>query len=159
MALTVATLADLQYARQMAQGSIIGFMLDFSEDSDDTVELSSPKQGYFVGPLNVDKLLDPIKEENDWDVKIPIGSYPTSFYVDDSPEEFIEKYDQIIQDADERVAVFFSPMTRANQPAEGGWRWHKWGEYLGKHEPKHEYLYDEEDIERIYVVTIKKVKF
>lgn len=30
-----------------------------------------------------------------------------------------------------------------DQPSEGGWRWHKWGPYVGDKHPEHEYLHDE----------------
>jgi hypothetical protein len=43
---------------------------------------------------------------------------------------------------------------KANQSHEGGWRWHKWGEYIGKYEPQYEYLYDEPEIEKVYVYHI-----
>lgn len=33
---------------------------------------------------------------------------------------------------------------KKNQPADGGWRWHKWGRYIGKYHISHEYLYDED---------------
>lgn len=58
--------------------------------------------------------------------------------------------------ADPRLlGVFFTPMVRAEQSPEGGWRWHKWGEYIGDHTPTAEYLYDEPEIERVYVVSIE----
>lgn len=43
------------------------------------------------------------------------------------------------------------------QPPVGGWRWHKWGSYIGTYESKHEYLYDE-DIDMIYVYHIYEIK-
>lgn len=44
---------------------------------------------------------------------------------------------------------------KADQPSHGGWRWHKWGDYIGTTTPRHEYLYDEgPDIEAIWVFGI-----
>ena len=31
------------------------------------------------------------------------------------------------------------------QPEDGGWRWHKWGPYIGVKEPHAEYIFDEGD--------------
>ena len=33
----------------------------------------------------------------------------------------------------------------------GGWRWHKWGEYIGKHTPRYEYLDHETGIDFVFV--------
>lgn len=33
----------------------------------------------------------------------------------------------------------------------GGWRWHKWGEYIGKHTPQYEYLDHENGIDYVLV--------
>lgn len=46
--------------------------------------------------------------------------------------------------------VTLTPVTRAEQEPRGGWRWHKWGEYIGTQNPQHEYLYDEEGIDLVY---------
>jgi hypothetical protein len=41
-----------------------------------------------------------------------------------------------------------------DQPKQGGWRWHKWGPYIGTHEKQFEYLADEEGIERVFCYHI-----
>mgnify|MGYP000882924946 CR=1 FL=1 len=52
-----------------------------------------------------------------------------------------------------KLTVFLTEVARAAQPERGGWRWHKWGPYIGSYESKHEYLYDEE-IDRVFVFSI-----
>ena len=49
--------------------------------------------------------------------------------------------------------IFFTPFINdhANGFETQGWRWHKWGEYIGKHTPQYEYLSDEKGID--YVLT------
>lgn len=47
-------------------------------------------------------------------------------------------------------AVSFVEIRKSEQPSHGGWRWHKWGEYIGRHDPQCEYLYDEEGIESVF---------
>lgn len=156
MALTQVSEEEIRYAKTMVAGSTIGFLLDALGGG---VPISSPKQGYFVGPLNGEKLLAGIEVEDAWRSVVEIGSYRSNSYVADSPEAFIEKYHDIL-DQDERIfAVFFSPIVREEQDPSGGWRWHKWGEYLGEHEPQHEYLYDEEGIDRVYIVRVLHVTY
>ena len=36
-------------------------------------------------------------------------------------------------------------------------RWHKWGQYIGKFNPSHEYFSDEEGIEMVYSFQIHRV--
>jgi len=37
------------------------------------------------------------------------------------------------------------PIVKKNQPHDGGWRWHKWGPYIGVKNPQYEYIWDEDD--------------
>jgi hypothetical protein len=126
----------------------------------DNVELQRVQPGYFVGPLNSDQLVKFIEVGEPWRLEVEgIGTYPTSFYVCDSPEQFIERYGKVLE-KDERIfAVFFTPMLKSEQSPEGGWRWHKWGEYVGDGEPTTEYLYDEPEFERVYTVNITSVAY
>ena len=39
----------------------------------------------------------------------------------------------------------------------GGWRWHKWGTYIGDFDHCHEYFCDEEGIENVYCFNIIRV--
>lgn len=50
-----------------------------------------------------------------------------------------------ITDTEDAYVVFVTPIIKEEQPEHSGWRWHKWGEYIGTKTPKHEYIYDEED--------------
>ena len=64
----------------------------------------------------------------------------------DSPEQFLEHaIGKWIVEAEKYYVVSFSKVVKANQSSDGGWRWHKWGEYIGVHEPKYEYIYNEGD--------------
>ena len=50
--------------------------------------------------------------------------------------------------------VTVTTIRKANEPSNYGWRWHKWGEYIGTHEPQCEYIHDELDIEEVLVFHI-----
>lgn len=55
---------------------------------------------------------------------------------------------------DTPVLVTLTPMRKADQPESDGWRWHKWGSYIGVQSPQCEYLADEPEIETVYVFHI-----
>lgn len=50
--------------------------------------------------------------------------------------------------------IVLTKITKAEQDPRGGWRWHKWGPYVGTQNPQHEYIYNEPDIEYVYVYHI-----
>ena len=80
---------------------------------------------------------------------LSIGSYG----VCDSLEQLKNKCPEL-EASDRKFVVTLTEVRREDQPASGGWRWHKWGEYIGDHSPQHEYLYDEEGIERVFAYHI-----
>ena len=71
----------------------------------------------------------------------------------DTPQQLLEKFDLNSSRMD--LVVFFVKISKAAQPADGGWRWHKWGEYIGDLDPQCEYIYDEkEHIQEVYTFGI-----
>lgn len=82
---------------------------------------------------------------------------PTASYgVADSPEQFFAAYPGLA--ADERsFAVMFWVHRKADQPAHGGWRWSKWGEYVGEQDSQAEYLHDEPEIEQVVSFEIYEI--
>lgn len=44
-----------------------------------------------------------------------------------------------------KCVICLRPIRKNQQPSDGGWRWHKWGEYIGVKKPQCEYIYDEDD--------------
>ena len=47
---------------------------------------------------------------------------------------------------------------RKEWEGEEGWRWHKWGSYIGTKKPQAEYLIDEPDIEIIYSYNVYEIR-
>lgn len=76
-----------------------------------------------------------------------IGSYLTSYGVADSVEQVKERYAKVIANPDVQVCIALMPIFKSHEPEQGGWRWHKWGEYIGTQNPQCEYLYNEPDID------------
>lgn len=71
-----------------------------------------------------------------------IGSYGVA----DNIDQIKEYYEHQIEDPNNRYFIAISPIFQEKEHAgeDGGWRWHKWGPYIGKLNPQYEYLDDEE---------------
>jgi hypothetical protein len=82
---------------------------------------------------------------------------PNDYGVCDSPEQVLAKWPQLATDP-RRFVVLFGEIRKEDQPEQGGWRWHKWGEYIGTKEPQYEYLADEEDIDSVLIFQIVQLK-
>lgn len=61
----------------------------------------------------------------------------------DSPEQFMERFAARMDAHHRKWVVSFVVVRKEDQESRGGWRWHKWGPYIGTAEPQCEYLYDE----------------
>ncbi len=79
---------------------------------------------------------------------IRLGSYG----VCDSVDQLLETYS--FDNDPRKLVISLTKVSKANQSPDGGWRWHKWGEYIGTFTPCCEYLYDEVGIEEVYVYHI-----
>lgn len=78
-----------------------------------------------------------------------------SYGVCDSPEQLIANLPDEVLYGSRLFAVFLTPI-RKNEQEDGGWRWHKWGPYIGTQTPTCEYLYDEPLIEEVYVYHVQE---
>lgn len=84
--------------------------------------------------------------------------------VSHGPYGVADNVDQIIaanpelNDPKRQFVVTFTKVRKADQSPDGGWRWHKWGEYIGTKSPTQEYLYDEPDIDEVLVFHIYERK-
>lgn len=75
----------------------------------------------------------------------------------DNYQQVLEHHKDI-RDSAEPYVLTVTPLIKSEQSPNGGWRWHKWGEYIGTKKPEHEYLYNEgPDIEKVYVYHIYKI--
>ena len=75
----------------------------------------------------------------------------------DNYAQVIEHHPEVNDPVDHYV-ISITPVLKSMQPKGGGWRWHKWGGYIGKLNPQHEYLSDEDDtIQQVFVYQVYKV--
>lgn len=76
----------------------------------------------------------------------------SEYGVCDSVEQVLEYHKGAISDPNRKFIIL---LTRVDAEPEnagngGGWRWHKWGPYIGTQNPQCEYLDDEDGIDFIY---------
>jgi hypothetical protein len=71
------------------------------------------------------------------------------FGVCDSVKNFLDIFDEKLKNSGRKYFVCFVPLTKEEQPKFGGWRWCKWGEYIGTQNQTAEYLYDELYIKKV----------
>ena len=74
------------------------------------------------------------------------------FYLGKSLVKFIELYPEY------KLVLLMTPHVNTKDCSWGGWRWHKWGEYIGVHEPQHEYLSCEQGIDYVLSYDLEIVK-
>ena len=71
----------------------------------------------------------------------------------------VDNFDQLLSLYDferdtRKFAIFLTPIFKEHQAEDGGWRWSKWGPYYGTQKPQTEYLYDEPNIDLVFVYHI-----
>ena len=127
--------------------------------------------GVYIADLNWDHVLEfserlaneyPFTPSYDlphdqWMAAIDDATLPHDYGVCDEWQQITTRWPRIISDP-RQLIIALTPIVRSEEPAHGGWRWHKWGEYIGTHHPQHEYLYDEVGIDQVYVFHIYEVK-
>jgi hypothetical protein len=105
---------------------------------------------YLAGHWSIEHLTN-VRER--WKEKTPHEPLGFQEYgVCDNPEQAVEKLG--LRELPERFFVTFVKIRRADQPADGGWRWHKWGPYIGDKTPTCEYLHDELEIDEVYTFHV-----
>jgi hypothetical protein len=87
----------------------------------------------------------------------PYDSYPSDYGVCDDHTQILAKWPELETDPAHFI-ISLSLITRASQPAQGGWRWHKWGDYIGTKTPRCEYLHDEPEIDAVFCFHIMELK-
>lgn len=100
-------------------------------------------------PLPVTDAMPPHMREDAYDGSVSRNSYG----VCDSVEQLLAHFPELEAPGREFV-VTLTEVRKADQSPTGGWRWHKWGPYIGNHNPQYEYLYDEEGIDAVLVYHI-----
>ena len=73
------------------------------------------------------------------------GTGKCTYGVADTIEQVKEYFKEEIEDPHKKYVIALTPVGQdKDNRGNGGWRWHKWGEYIGVLNPKCEYLDDED---------------
>jgi hypothetical protein len=86
--------------------------------------------------------------------------YLYAYGVVDTPQQFIERFKDTLQKDERTFFVTFTHIEkdRSNRGQGGGWRWHKWGPYIGNYGHECEYLDDEDGFENgVYTYHIYQI--
>jgi hypothetical protein len=59
-----------------------------------------------------------------------------------------------LESSERQFVVTLTRVRKADQPPDGGWRWHKWGEYIGTQDRQCEYLHDEPHVDEVFCFHI-----
>jgi len=129
------------------------FQRSLTEDDIQTYKLVEEDKdkdftGFYLAGMNDNHLIEQLTqytEDRRCSFLMPHG-------VCDNASQIIERYD-----LSGDVIVIMTPIFREDQPEDGGWRWHRWGRYIGEKNPEYEYLYDEKDIELVFVFSMIKL--
>lgn len=81
----------------------------------------------------------------------------TTYGLCDNPDQILKKWSHL-EAGHQRHFITATPIYREHEPEWGGFRFHKWGEYIGEHELEYEYLVDQKEIDVIYVFHIHTLK-
>lgn len=100
-----------------------------------------------------DTLYEPLvneKRDDEW-------RYVAAYGVCDTYKQILEQIPEILKRPNSYIITVTS-IQREHEPPQEGWRWSKWGEYIGTHEITAEYLYDEQEIEEVFVYHVYEVQ-
>lgn len=108
---------------------------------------------YLCGHWSIDLIVPVKKSWADADyVELGFSEYG----VCDTPEQAVEKLR--LREHGVKLFVTFVRIRRDEQSRSGGWRWHKWGDYIGNQNPQNEYLYDDRHIDEVYTFHVYQPK-
>jgi hypothetical protein len=105
-----------------------------------------------IGHFSLCHMIDKYELKDEWPV---IDRMPNCYGVCDTPQQFIRRYKKTLSKSKRKFIVSFTEISKDKQSPSGGWRWHKWGPYIGTQKPTGcEYIYDEPKIERVFCYHI-----
>jgi len=91
-------------------------------------------------------------------IQISEDNYISACGVCDTIDQFRDQIASQLHESSKPYVCSLTKVTKAEQPSNGGWRWHKWGPYIGTKNPRCEYLYNEgSEFEEVYVFQIYEI--
>lgn len=151
---------DIKFAVDSRMARVLQVIANGGGLSNDTklIEGGIAPFGYFcvfeIGHFNLNHMLgEPIKSE------YPQFANDFSCYgVCDRPSQIINACPELVTDETRKFVISITPIEKKSQSPDGGWRWHKWGSYIGTQQPSREYIYDEPKIEKVYCYHVYELE-
>lgn len=81
-----------------------------------------------------------------------------AYGVCDNYKQVLEHHKELLNDTNKNYVIGLSTVNRKDEPKDGGWRWGKWGEYIGTQKPQHEYIYNDTHIDTVYCYHIYEIE-
>ena len=114
-----------------------------------TIECLGPGL-YKVAHWSFDHLIPPDRLKERYP---DLGPGEDALGVCDYPEQIVERLTSLAN-PDRQFCAAFVRLDRKDESPSGGWRWHKWGTYIGDQDPQHEYLYYEKHIDTVWTYHV-----
>lgn len=122
---------------------------NFHSDISDCINLKNNHSLFYISATGV-----PIM-----DLKTAINTERVSEYmVCDNVEQALEYWKGAVENPDHKYVISLMPVRKKDEPESDGWRWHKWGQYIGTQNAQCEYLFDEPEVEVVYCAHIYNVE-
>lgn len=86
------------------------------------------------------------------------ASQKSRYGVADNVDQVLDYYAAEITDPNHKYVIGVTEIRREDEPKRDGWRWHKWGPYIGIRTPQHEYIRDEENIDAVWCFHLYEVE-
>lgn len=121
----------------------------------------------FISKKDMSRLFCGVYEVGHWNFEQYIdtkNNYPDlgdfdCFGVCDSPEQLISIIpDEVVKSGNRKFVISMVKINKSQESKDGGgWRWHKWGTYVGNQNPQCEYLADEPLIDMVWTYHIYEI--
>ena len=119
-------------------------------------------RGIYAAHVNFDHEIEDLIRENypEWKQRVNwFNCYGTC----DHWTQILQEYRSQLEHDERHFMIYLSqPIRKSDQPATGGWRWHKWGPYIGVFQTQveeHEYLYDTPDVVEVFAYHVVEVNY
>ena len=108
---------------------------------------------YEVNHFGCSPFIDGYKDWPDEELVNKDGDWFSNYGVCDNYQQILEQC-PMLKESNRQFFITIKSVKKKEQSDWGGWRWHKWGAYIGTHEITTEYLYDEPIVEEVFVYHI-----
>lgn len=141
---------DIEYHFEVQPGVYQTSSLNFDNSFDCYIDKNSEHVWGIYSNGSVIRTFEDMKEGG--------HEYLGTYGVADNIEQVLERYSESINNSKDEFIISYCTLKKKHEPEEGGWRWHKWGAYIGTQNPQCEYLYDEPEIEEVIIFHVHCLK-